>query len=149
MIFRPPGSLPAFFSYYDTPVKLVADEVGHVIGWQLSRENGGWKRADDLARKILFVGGDEVEELSRDEFIEYTEHDRARYLHGAGPIFALYETVAAIVEQADLERRPLTPHESALVIGIRRKTFVMFEEQLQQAGDPAADPSLGAEEGNS
>ncbi|SCL52191.1 hypothetical protein [Micromonospora peucetia] len=149
MISRPPGVLPAFFSYYETPVKLVTDEAGHVIGWQLSRETGGWKRADNLVRKILLVGGDEIEELSRDEFIEYTEHDRGRYLRGAGPIFALYETVGAIVEQADLERRPLTPHESALVMGIRRKTFVMFEEQLQRAGDPAADPSLGAEEGNS
>ncbi|MEV4663386.1 hypothetical protein AB0J85_15730 [Micromonospora echinofusca] len=145
MSHRPPGSLPAFFSYYETPVKLVADEVGHVIGWKLSKADGGWERADDLVRKILLVGGDEIEELSRNEFIEYTEHDRGRYLRGAGPIFALYETVNAIVEQADLERRPLTPHESALVAGIRRKTFVMFEEQLQQAGDPAADPSLGIE----
>ncbi|MFG1887427.1 hypothetical protein ACGFIR_06095 [Micromonospora sp. NPDC049051] len=144
MAYQSPGALPAFFSYYENPVKLVADEAGRVIGWRLSRTSGGWERADDLVRKILLVGGDEIEELSRDEFIEYTEHDRGRYLRGTGSIFALYETVGAILEQADLERRPLTPHESALVAGIRKRTFVMFEEQLQQAGDPAADPSLRA-----
>ena len=110
MTYRPPALFRAFFSYYETPVKLVADEAGEIIGWRLSRSTGGWKRADDLVRKILLVGGDEIEELSRDEFIEYTEHDRGRYLRGTGPIFALYETVGAIVEQADLERRPLTSH---------------------------------------
>ncbi|MEU5946049.1 hypothetical protein ABZ793_10865 [Micromonospora sp. NPDC047465] len=144
---RPPGRLPAFFSYYETPLKLISDEVGQIQGWRLSRKTGGWERADELVRKVLFVGGDEIEELSRDEFIGFTEHDRGRYLRGSGPIFALYETVSAIEEQADAERRPLTPHEAALVTGIRRKTFVMFEEELRRAGDPAADPLLGAEGG--
>ncbi|WP_433390251.1 hypothetical protein [Micromonospora sp. KLBMP9576] len=146
MTSRAPGALPAFFNYYETPVKLVADEAGNIAGWRLSKETGGWRRADDVVRKILFVGGDEIEELTREEFIGHTEQDRARYLRGTGPIFALYETVDAIVEQADRERRQLTPTEGALVDGIRRKTFVLFETQLQEAGDPAADPSLGIEE---
>jgi hypothetical protein len=143
---RQPGRLPAFFSYYESPLKLVADDAGRIQGWRISRKTGGWERADELVRKVLFVGGDEIEELSRDEFIEYIEHDRGRYLRGSGPIFALYETVSAIEEQADAERRPLTPVEAALVKGIRRKTFVMFEEELRRAGDPAADPLLGGQE---
>ncbi|MEU5722565.1 hypothetical protein [Micromonospora sp. NPDC047738] len=37
---------------------------------------------------------------------------------------------------------PFTAEEAALIKGIRRRTFVMFEEQLQRAGDPGADPTI-------
>ncbi|MFI2649525.1 hypothetical protein [Micromonospora fulviviridis] len=32
--------------------------------------------------------------------------------------------------------------EAGLIAGIRQRTFVMFEERLQQAGDPGADPTI-------
>lgn len=135
--------LPAFFSYYESPVKLVETPEGGVAAWRLSKETGGWRPANNLIDKVLFVGGDEVDELTRDEFIQQTEHDRGYYLRGEGPVFALYETIKAITDALARERRYPTPEESALVSGLRRKTFVMFEEQLQLAGDPGADPSIG------
>ncbi|MEV4198643.1 hypothetical protein [Micromonospora globbae] len=137
-------ALPAFFSYFESPVKLVSAEDGGVAAWRLSKDTGGWVPADDLIDVLLFVGGDEIEELTRDEFVQRTEHDRGYYLRGDGPVFALYETVKAISDAQARERRYPTPTEAALVAGIRRRTFVMFEEELQRAGDPGADPSLAA-----
>ncbi|WP_436689345.1 hypothetical protein [Micromonospora sp. URMC 106] len=134
--------LPAYFSYYKSPVKLVDTPDGGIKAWRLSHDTGGWEPADDLIEEILFAVGGEISSLTVDSFIDWTEHDRGRYLRGEGPVFALYETVKAIVENAKAERRQLTTKELALVRGIRRKTFVMFEEELQRAGDPAADPSL-------
>lgn len=134
--------LPKFFNYYDSPLKLVETDDGGVAGWRLSKDTGGWQPANHLIDKVLFVGGDEVDEISREEFVQLTEHDRGRYLRGEGSIFALYETVRAIEEDLGRERRYPTPAEQALIRGIRRRTFVMFEEQLQQAGDPGADPTI-------
>ncbi|MEV1332868.1 hypothetical protein AB0J20_25220 [Micromonospora costi] len=136
--------LPAYFSYYKAPVKLVGTSDGRVRAWRLSKKTGGWEAADQLVEEILFAVGGEISRLTPDRFIQWTEHDRSRYLRGDGPVFALYETVRAIEEVATEERRPLTAEERALVHGIRRRTFVMFEEQLQRAGDPGADPSIAA-----
>ncbi|MFI7251038.1 hypothetical protein [Micromonospora chalcea] len=136
--------LPKFFNYYDSPVKLVATPGGGVAGWRLSKDTGGWREANNPIDKMLFIGGDGINEISRDEFIQLTEHERGRYLRGDGPIFALYETVRAIQDTLREERRYPMPQEQALSRGVRRRTFVMFEEQLQQAGDPAADPTIAA-----
>ncbi|SCF42347.1 hypothetical protein GA0074696_5660 [Micromonospora purpureochromogenes] len=134
--------LPAFFNYYDTPVKVVGTPDGGMLAWKLVRETGGWQSADRLIDKILLVGGDGVEALSRSEFIELTEYERGRYLRGSGPVFALYETVSAITDALARERRYPTPEETALIRGIHQKTFVMFEEELQRAGEEGADPLL-------
>jgi hypothetical protein len=140
---QPQGlQLPVFSSYYESPVKLVEATTGGISAWRLSWETGGWQPANSLVDKLLFVGGDDIEELTREEFVQHVEHDRARYLQGSGPIFALYETVKAVEDSAEAEGRPPTDREWALINGIRRKTFVMFEVQLQREGDPGADPSL-------
>jgi hypothetical protein len=142
----PPGLVfPAFYSYYESPVKIVEKGGGDVAAWRLSKDSGGWIPADHLLGKLFAAEGDEVEALTREEFIQRTEHDRGYYLRGEGPVFALYETVRAIQDAVARERRYPKPTELALIAGIQRKTFVMFEEQLQQSGDPAADPGLGSE----
>lgn len=134
--------LPKFFSYYDSAVKLVETADGGVAGWRLNLDTGGWRPANNLIDKVLFVGGDEIDEITRDEFVQLAEHDRGRSLRGDGAVFALYETARALEDTIRRERRYPTPQEQALIRGIRRKTFVMFEEQLQQAGDPGADPTI-------
>ncbi|MEH0819087.1 MULTISPECIES: hypothetical protein [unclassified Micromonospora] len=123
-------------------MKIVGTADGDMVVWKLVRETGGWQSADRLIDKILLVGGDDVETLTRSEFIELTERERGRYLSGSGPVFALYETVSAITDTLAQERRYPTPEEIALIRGIHRKTFVMFEENLQRAGEAGADPLL-------
>ncbi|SCL19260.1 hypothetical protein [Micromonospora inyonensis] len=137
--------LPSYFRYYTSPVKLVEAPGGGLMAWRVSIDTGGWESADDLIEEILFAVGGEVSTLSAADFVQEVERYRARYLDGEGPIFALYETVKAITDVERRERRYLTPRERAIVNGVRRQTFVMFEEQLQQQGDPGADPSIGQE----
>ncbi|SBT52229.1 hypothetical protein GA0070611_5538 [Micromonospora auratinigra] len=137
--------LPRFFEYYGSPLKLVETPDGGVAGWRLSDGTGGWLPAHDLIDKVLFSRDDEIFEISRDEFVWLTEQERGRKLSGDGPVFALYSTLEAIQETIRVEHRYPTPREQALIEGIRRKTFVMFEEQLQQAGDPGADPTVGSQ----
>jgi hypothetical protein len=74
--------------------------------------------------------------------VQEVERFRAHYLEGDGPIFALYETVQAVRDVAKAEDRHLTTTERALIHGIRKRTFVMFEEQLRAAGDLGADPDI-------
>ncbi|MBQ0892592.1 hypothetical protein KBX37_05650 [Micromonospora sp. U56] len=135
--------LPAYYSYYDSPVKIVASADGRVRVWRISAE-GGWRDESGLFKEIVFAVGGEVFKRPAAEFVQDVERYRAENLSGQGPIFALYETVNTIVDSARRERRPLTIEERALVAGIRRRTFVMFEEQLLAAGDEAADPGLGS-----
>ncbi|GLY21927.1 hypothetical protein [Micromonospora sp. NBRC 101691] len=135
--------LPAYARYYGTPVKMVETPDGGMCAWRVSIDNGGWEKANELIDEILFAREEEIFTLSPEEFVQAVERYRARYLSGQGPIFALYETVKAIVDVEERERRYLDDRERALVRGIRRKTFVMFEEQLRQQGDPGADPSVG------
>ncbi|MER7458206.1 hypothetical protein [Micromonospora sp. NPDC126480] len=134
--------LPAYFSYYKSPVKMVATDDEGIQAWRLSDETGGWELANDLVREILSAVGGEISHLTVDSFIQSTERDRGRHLRGEGPVFALYETVEAILDVAEREKRPLTATELALIRGIRLQTYVMFEEELRHRGDPAADPGL-------
>ncbi|MFI9643906.1 hypothetical protein ACIG87_28315 [Micromonospora sp. NPDC051925] len=134
--------LPMFVSYYESPVKIVETPEGGAAAWRLATDGGSWLPANSLIDTILFGRDDNIDVLSRDEFIQLTEQERARHLEGSGPVHALYETVAAITDMQAREGRYPTSREIALVQGIRRKTFVMFEEQLQRAGVPGADPHL-------
>ncbi|GGL90056.1 hypothetical protein [Micromonospora yangpuensis] len=134
--------LPAYFSYFKRPLKVGAGPDGGLTAWRLSVDSGGWEAADDLVADVLLAVGGEVSSLNPDDFVQLTERTRARYLQGDGPIFALYETIDAIISVAAGESRQLTDRESELVRGIRRKTFVLFEEQLQRDGKPGADPGL-------
>lgn len=138
-----PGlQLPSYFRYYDAPIKIVVTPAGTMQAWRVSIKTGGWESVNELIDEILFAVGGEIFVDSVEEFVQEVESYRAHYLSGDGPIFALYETVDAIIAAEEREQRYLTDEEVALVEGIRRKTFVMFEEELQRRGDPAADPSL-------
>ncbi|MFE9688697.1 hypothetical protein [Micromonospora sp. NPDC005806] len=138
------SELFGYFDYYETPVKLVPTPEGGLAAWRLDRETGGWQPANDLVDEILFAMGGDIFVRSPERFVQRTEEERGRYVKGEGPIFALYETVRAIEDAAIAEQRPYTVEEVALITGIRRRTFVMFEEQLRQAGDPGADPTIAA-----
>ncbi|MFJ8577096.1 hypothetical protein [Micromonospora sp. NPDC093277] len=136
------SDLFGYYDYYETPVKIVPTSEGGLAAWRLDRRTGGWRQANDIVGEILFAMGGDIFVRTPERFVQRTEAERGRYLKGEGPIFALYETVNAIEDVARAEDRPFTPEEAALITGIRRRTFVMFEEQLQQAGDPGADPTI-------
>jgi hypothetical protein len=138
------SDLCGYFDYYRTPVKIVPTTEGGVMAWRLDRSTGGWKPANDIIDEILLAVGGDIFVRTPERFVQRTEEERGRHLKGEGPIFALYETVKAIEDVAIAEGRRYTVEEAALISGIRRRTFVMFEEQLQQAGDPGADPTIAS-----
>jgi hypothetical protein len=133
--------LPMFGTYYGDPVKIVRLPDGGVMTWRLDHDTGGWEPANDILDDILFSRGGEVRgNLPRDKFIQEVEQERAYYLEDReGPIFALYDTIRAIDAAAERERRDYTPTEHALVLGLRRRTYAMFEAELARNGDPGAD----------
>ncbi|RLP95478.1 hypothetical protein EAD89_01510 [Micromonospora sp. BL4] len=136
--------LPSFYLYYQSPVKIVETPDGGARVWRVGIDTGGWQEKNDLFVEITLGVGGEIFGRTREDFVQEVEAFRAHYLRGEGPVFALYETVRSIEDQADAEGRHLTPKEQALIRGIRQRTFVMFEEQLRAAGDPGADPELAA-----
>ncbi|MET8308341.1 hypothetical protein [Micromonospora sp. NPDC005173] len=134
--------LPAYYLYYQSPVKIVETPDGGARVWRVFIETGGWQEKNNLFVEVtLGVGGD-IFRRTAEDFVQEVEAYRAHYLTGEGPIFALYETVRSIEDRADAEGRHLTLKEQALIRGIRQRTFVMFEEQLRADGDPGADPEL-------
>ncbi|MCZ7376776.1 hypothetical protein [Micromonospora sp. WMMC250] len=135
-------SLPSYYLYYQSPVKIVATPDGGARVWRVSIDTGGWQEENEIFTEITLGVGGEVFRRSSDEFVQEVERFRAHYLEGDGPIFALYETVQAVRDVAKAEDRHLTTKERALIHGIRKRTFVMFEEQLRAAGDLGADPDI-------
>ncbi|MDP9799521.1 hypothetical protein J2S43_008033 [Catenuloplanes nepalensis] len=141
--YDPPGlALPYYFSYYRFPGKMVDASNGGAAIWRISADSGGWEPRNDIADDILFGTTQDVQMLSRTEFVQEVEWVRGRYLRGDGPVFALYDTIRAVEETAEAENRRLTGRERLLVEGLRRRTYVMFETELLRQGDPAADPTL-------
>lgn len=136
--------LPLYFDYFGAPGKMVETPDGGMTAWRLSQTTGGWESAVELIDEILRSTHPEIGSLSQEGFVQRTEAARGRCLSGDGPAFALYALINDIRETAQGERRRLTDHEHAVIHGLRRRTYVMFETELQRHGDPAADPSLAA-----
>ena len=147
----PPGgglTLPAYHTYYGRPVKLLPSPDGGLAMWDFDEETGGWEPANHLVDEVLFaVGGEVSGRMSKDSFIQTVEAERALYVEGEGPIFALYQTIRAIEDASDEEGRELTKTEEALIAGLRRKTYAMFEAELVRRGDPGADVEAAREAG--
>jgi hypothetical protein len=132
--------LPSYYEFHTRPVKLLESPAAGMTAWALDWDTGGWVRATHLVDEILFAIGGDVFKVSPANFVDLVESTRGRFLKGDGPVFALYETIESIIASA--EGRRMTPEELALIRGLRRKTYRMFEEALRQRGDPAAEPDL-------
>ncbi|WFE50175.1 hypothetical protein [Micromonospora sp. WMMD1155] len=127
-------------------MKIVETPDGGARVWRVCIDTGGWQEKNDIFTEITLGVGGEVFRRSPEEFVQEVERFRAHYLEGDGPIFALYETVQAVRDVAKAEDRHLTAQERAIIRGIRKRTFVMFEEQLRAAGDLGADPDIARAE---
>jgi len=136
-------SKPRYFTYYKLPTKVIPREGGgEPLVWRFDNRSGGWKENDEILVEIESNSRAELSTLDRERFIDITEWFRARYrLRTEGPMAALYETLLAVRDQAERDNRPLTDNERALIHGLSRKTYAMFERELAARGDPGADPS--------
>lgn len=131
--------IPSYFRYYNKTFKLDADAEGNWIGYLLNIKTGEFELDNrPITEVLLATSTSEVAVLDEDDFIRRTEEERARYLRGDGPIFALYETVAGLFEQREREERDFHDEEWALIRSIRKRTFKMWEEEFARraAGEP-------------
>ncbi|MGH3858983.1 hypothetical protein [Actinokineospora sp.] len=132
--------IPSYFRYYNKTFKLDADAEGNWIGYLLNIDTGEFELDNRPITEVLFATStSEVAVLNEDDFIRRTEEERAGYLRGDGPIFALYDTIAGLFEQREREgRQSFHDEERALIRSIRKRTFKMWEEEFARraAGEP-------------
>jgi hypothetical protein len=130
-----------YFLFRRRPVKLLPGRDRPVMWW-LDPATGSWVQEPDLVRELAEADrSEDPQPLTADQFVDVVEVIRCR-LTGDGDVYALYETASAIYAMADLEQRRLTTEEMALLRGLRRQTYRMFEEELARRGNPAAQPDL-------
>lgn len=117
-----------YYLFGDRPVKLVSvdDNAGRQI-LKYDWDSGFFIPGSDYLQKILFAK-DEVEAIAEAEFIAATETLRRTHFEGDNPVFALYQLVEAVLENAQSENRALRADEEALIAGINEKTYPLFEE---------------------
>ncbi|RZQ65027.1 hypothetical protein [Amycolatopsis suaedae] len=131
--------VPLYFEYYNKTFRIDETPDGGLIGRLYNRSTGRFEPRTDLIHKVLFATSTpEISRLNENDFIDETEQNRAMDLRGDGPIFALYETIDGLYDQAKSENRPLGPDELALMASLRKRTFRMWEEEFarRDAGEP-------------
>lgn len=131
---------PSYHRYYNKTYKIIRTDEGRLRGYLLSLTTGNFEENNDVFDEVVWAtSSSDISVIGEEDFVEQTEAARARYLRGAGPIFALYETVDGISEQRKREdRRRFTSEERALIKSLRRRTFQMWEEEFARlaAGEP-------------
>ncbi|WP_051772981.1 hypothetical protein [Saccharothrix sp. NRRL B-16314] len=130
---------PAYFKYYGSTFVLDTDPEGNWVGHRLNIDTGEFELDNrPITEVLLATSTSDVAVIDRDRFIWRTEQERGR-LRGDGAVFALYETINAIYDQAAREgRKSITREELALIKSIRRRTFKMWEDEAARraAGEP-------------
>jgi hypothetical protein len=132
--------LPSYHIVFTRPVKLVETKDGGMNVLKFDWDTGGFIYGMDLVSEIFFGHG-EVERVTEDEFIQYVEELRGRRIkHGEGTVYTLYELINAMEDKAKEEGRRLTDKEKATIVGLRKKTYRLFEQALEAGQDqpPAA-----------
>ncbi len=144
--------LPGYYRYDTLPAKMLRTPDGGIELWIFDLQTGGWKPGNEFIDDILFAsGGDNntFHYLDKNDFIYKVEservHNRRRWIEGE--IAAIYATVNAMVEKIAAERRMATPVEGALIKGLQRETYPMYEAELAKRGDPGADVEAAREAG--
>jgi hypothetical protein len=130
----------AYFLVYARTYKMQRTADGPK-GWALNLVTGDFEPDTKYISRIMFATTQEIYTLDEEEFVQETEHAREHFLSGEGPIFALYDVTRGIQEQAHAEDRKMTDEELALVEGIHKRTFKMWEEEFarRRAGEPGAN----------
>ncbi|MEV5296421.1 toxin glutamine deamidase domain-containing protein [Amycolatopsis methanolica] len=126
---------PQYFKCFNKTYKVDRDGDGNLTGFLLNVRTGQFEENSTHLEKVL---QDELpsnfRSLTEAEFIAETERERAFYLRGEGPLFALYATVDGMRKQAKEEGRALTAQEESFIESVQRRTFGMWE--ARPAGFP-------------
>ncbi len=136
---------PSFYKYFGKTYRVESTPDGGLTGYLLNPRTGEFDERPEFVREVMWaMASSDISKLPEDKFVQETERVRAYELKGGGPVFALYETIAGLYEQARREDRRVQPQELALIRSLRTRTFKMWEDELARraAGEP---PSFRAE----
>ncbi|ALG13903.1 hypothetical protein [Kibdelosporangium phytohabitans] len=127
-----------YFKYYAQTYRVEDAPDGGQRGYLLNTRTGEFEENNAIIPEVMFARAGDISYIGEAEFIDRTEVERQRYFDGDGPIFALYQTIEGLYDQAESEGRPITPQELALVKALRRRTFAMWDEDFarRDAGEP-------------
>jgi hypothetical protein len=136
------SEMPAYFVYYNKTYRIDATPEGGLTGHLLDLETGEFVRAPELIDEVTFNRKPEIRTVDEARFIDETEQARSYYLRGDGPVFALYDTINGLYDQAKAEGRRISAEEKALAKSLRRKTYQLWEDELARraAGAPPSFP---------
>lgn len=131
---------PSYHQHYASTIRLEEDDQGNVTGRILNLYTGAFDEAtpEQIDDVLGSRGNMDFRELTEDAFILETERERRRRLRGDGTIFAIYDVIDALYGTAKDEGRKVTREEAALIVGLYRRTFPLWEEEFarQAAGEP-------------
>ncbi|MEV6906331.1 hypothetical protein [Amycolatopsis sp. NPDC051071] len=136
---------PSFYTYFGKTYRVESTSDGGLTGYLLNVRSGEFDERPEFVREVMWaMASSDISKVPEQKFVQETEFARARYLKGSGPIFALYETIDGLYDQARREDRRVQPQELALIQALRERTFKMWEDELARraAGEP---PSFRAE----
>ena len=126
---------PQYFKCFNKTYKVDRDGEGNLTGFLLNVRTGEFDENSAHLEKVLQNElPSNFRSLTEAEFVTETERERAFYLRGEGPVFALYATVEGMRRQAKEEGRALTVQEESFLASVQRRTFGMWE--AQPAGFP-------------
>jgi hypothetical protein len=133
---------PAYFIYFNKTYRIDSTPEGGLVGHLLDLGTGEFKPNSRHIDTVLFNRSPEIDSVDELEFIDATERERAHYLRGDGPIFALYDTIQGLYDQAKAEGRRVSKEELALIKSLRRKTYQLWEDEFARraAGEPPTFP---------
>jgi hypothetical protein len=125
---------PQYYVDEQRPVVFAQRADGGLDVLALSPETGGFERDKSYAEKIWLGTTANSETVSREEFVQRVEEYRRRHLTGEGPVFAVYETIAGVLDNARAAGRWPTDEGKALVPSLRAHVHELFEADLRGRG---------------
>jgi hypothetical protein len=112
---RVPPQQTRFYIAGLRPLKRVVTGSGELVVLKMSWETCAFEDGLEYLHRIMY--GDEVDEVTEDEFIQHVEALRGERLQRDGALGALYSVIEA-TESAECE----------LVAELRRRTYALFQE---------------------
>ncbi|CAM3649791.1 hypothetical protein KIPE111705_18820 [Kibdelosporangium persicum] len=121
---------PQYLRVHAQTYRIDRGEDGNVHGYLLNLSTGDFDQDDSLIAEVMLDMGGDVHVLDENRFIDETEIARANHLVGDGPIFAVYQTIDGLYDQAAAEGRGVGDQELALITALRRRTFALWAEDF-------------------
>ncbi|MFI5585170.1 hypothetical protein ACIA5G_09070 [Amycolatopsis sp. NPDC051758] len=134
---------PMFYRYYAQPYRVDATPDGGLTGSILDLDTGFFTEDPGHVREVIWstTESDIRGPFDEEQFVQETERARNEHLTGEGAIFALYETVRGLHDQARRrDSRRLEPQEVALIRSIYTRTYQMWADEAARraAGEAPA-----------